>query len=90
MIVAGLLVLTTTARAQMVYDLGNDWNSTSDSTSNVWAYGVLTTPQSPGSFSIPSGTNFNVSYIPGIQIWFLEPGLGHPNIEKNVTSSPIA
>jgi hypothetical protein len=94
MITAGLFGLTATARAQIVYDLATDFNTTpgTDVATNIWAYGTFTTdPGTPSTFNVPSTINFNTSAVPGVDIWFFPPvGNGDPsdpNVEKNVTGS---
>jgi hypothetical protein len=89
------LILGSTIGLQaQVFDLAADFNSTSDSTTNEWAYGTFTSdPGSPSTFFIPSTINFNNTAITGLDIWFFPPSgagdINDPNIEKNVTSSAI-
>jgi hypothetical protein len=74
--------------SRSVYDLANDFNYSSDSTSNSWAYGVYTTAGNPSTFSIPSATNYSTTVHTGMGFWNLSSGTD-PNIEKNLTASNI-
>ena len=80
---AVLLTLAGTARAQ--YSLAGNWNSSSDLTSNVWAYGVFTSLLNPGTFTVGVASNNGSGTL---NAWQLTSGTD-PNIEKNLTSSPI-
>jgi len=89
---AVLMTLAGTGRAQ-TYDLAADFNLTSDSAANLWAYGTFSSLTDPSTFNIPGTINFSATAVPGIDIWFFPPsGSGDtsdPNVEKNVTSSDI-
>lgn len=71
------------------YDLSANFNLSSDSTSNVWAYGTYSSLTSPSTFNIPTTITFSNSS--GLAMWnFPPPGMQtDPNVEKNTTASPI-
>jgi hypothetical protein len=96
-LLSSLLVLASSLalHAATTYSLAGDWNASSDSASNLWAYGTFTAdPGLPATFYVPTDINYNTTDVPGLGIWFFAntgPGAdgSDPNIEKNVTGSDV-
>jgi hypothetical protein len=90
-----LALASSVALHATTFSLAGDWNASSDSASNLWAYGTFTSdPGSPATFYVPSDVNYNTTDVPGVGIWFFaNTGPGDdgsdPNIEKNVTGSDV-
>jgi hypothetical protein len=88
----GLLALSAiafgmTAAGAQTFSLAGNWNSSSDSTANPWAYGTFSSGR---TFAIPStitnsGSTENFWTFPPIG----DSDQSDPNIEKNLTSSAI-
>jgi alpha-tubulin suppressor-like RCC1 family protein len=75
-----------------VFDLAKDFNTSADSASNTWAYGTYSDPSTPSTFNVPSSAVYS-TILNGVGLWGFPPPVpdeqSDPNIEKNLTSSPI-
>jgi hypothetical protein len=66
------------------YDLANDFSPTVNGGSNLWGYGVYTGGLTPSTYT--AFTTTASAFSGALDVWSFG---GDPNLEKNVTSSPL-